>query len=42
MLYDSDNEWTDANATTWINHTTKGKGGKQDPDGRQLTAQNRL
>lgn len=36
MLYDSDNEWANANATTWTNHTNNGEWGKQGPEGRRL------
>lgn len=28
MLYGSVNEWTEANARAWINHTNNGEGGK--------------
>lgn len=32
MFYDSENEWTKANATTWINHNNNGEWEKQGPE----------
>lgn len=34
MLYSSENEWTKANATTWMNRATNGEWEKQGPEGR--------
>lgn len=35
MLYDNENEWTKANATTWINLNNNGEWEKQGPEDRR-------